>query len=107
MPQKVNITKFQLATLQKEHGSDQNIGANIGITRQAVHHLRKKFGLPSLRANSGERNRIIMVAYEKGKTGIEIGQKLGMSSSQIYRIIRSESKRTGIDPAPLDKRRSV
>ena len=42
------ITKSQLVTLQKKLKRDAAIGAEFGITRQAVHQLRKKYGIVSV-----------------------------------------------------------
>jgi DNA-directed RNA polymerase specialized sigma subunit len=106
MPKKTTVTKFQLTSLQSEHGSDAEIGKVLKISRQAVHQLRKKYGIESTRSDQELRNNDIMSAYEKGKTGIEIGSKLDISASQVYRIIKGESVKRGIEPQSLDKRRS-
>ena len=107
MPKHTTITKFQLESLQNEHGSDANVGAALKISRQAVHQLRKKYGIESSRSDQEHRNNDIMSAYEQGKTGIEIGSKLDISASQVYRIIKGESVKRGIEPKSLDKRRST
>jgi hypothetical protein len=85
------ISKSQLAKLQKKYRTDAKIGEQFGITRQAVHQLRKKYGIESLIAKNEERNQKIVAAYEKGASGTTLAKKFGLSVSQTYRII-NESK---------------
>ncbi len=85
------ISKAKLAQLQKRLKTDAKIGEQYGITRQAVHQLRKKYGIESVIAKNAERNQKIVVAYEKGASGTALAKKFKLSISQTYRII-SESK---------------
>ena len=63
------ISKSQLIKLQKKLKTDAKIGEEFGITRQAVHQLRKKYKILSVIAKNDERNRKIVSAYNKGVSG--------------------------------------
>ncbi len=94
------ITKAQLEKLQKKFITDAAIGAQFGITRQAVHQLRKKFGLESSLKDNPQRNRKIVKAYESGESGTALAKKYELSISQTYRIINENKK-----PARKSKKR--
>jgi DNA invertase Pin-like site-specific DNA recombinase len=85
------ISKSQLAKLQKQLKTDAAIGSKFGITRQAVHQLRKKYGIESVIAKNAERNKKIVSAYKTGASGTALAKKFDLSISQTYRII-NESK---------------
>jgi len=86
------ITKQQLIALQKKLGTDQAIGDKVGVTRQAIHQLRNKYGIDSLIAKNEERNKKILGMYKGGKTGTDISKKFELSVSQTYRIISLSAK---------------
>ena len=81
------ITKSQLVKLQKKHKQDAAIGDLFGITRQAVHQLRKKYGIPSVIENNPKRNKEIVAMYKAGKSVAAIAKKFDLSVSYTYRII--------------------
>ena len=81
------INKGQLIKLQRQLKTDAAIGAKFGITRQAVHQLRKKYGVESVIAKNAERNQKIVGAYKKGASGTALAKKFDLSISQTYRII--------------------
>ena len=81
------ISKTELVKLQKTLKTDAAIGEKFGITRQAVHQLRKKYGIDSNTAKNDERNAKIAALAKSGKTGSDIAGKFGLSISQTYRII--------------------
>ncbi len=85
------ITKAKLIQLQKRLKTDARIGDQYGITRQAVHQLRKKYDIESVIAKNAERNEKIIKAYESGVSGTSLAKKFKLSISQTYRII-TESK---------------
>jgi hypothetical protein len=91
------ISKTDLLKLQKKFKTDAAIGEQFGITRQAVHQLRKKYGLDSSLADNPVRNADIIEAYESGSSGTALAKKFKLSISQTYRIIneskKSESKK--------------
>jgi DNA-directed RNA polymerase specialized sigma subunit len=87
------LTKQQLIALQKKLGTDQAIGDKVGVTRQAIHQLRNKFGIDSLIAKNDERNKKIVAFYKTGKTGTDISKKFDLSVSQTYRIISLTGKK--------------
>ena len=87
------ITKAQLVKLQKKFKTDAKIGEQFGITRQAVHQLRKKYEIESVIAKNAERNQKIVESYESGASGTALAKKFKLSISQTYRII-NESKKT-------------
>jgi len=81
------VTKNELIALQKRLRTDEAIGKKFGITRQAVHQMRKKFGIESSTAKNKERNKKIVAQYKSGKTGLALADKFGLSISQTYRVI--------------------
>ena len=81
------ISKSELTKLQKQLGTDEAIGKKFGITRQAVHQMRKMYGIESSIADNPERNAKIIALYEKGTSGTDIAEKFDLSVSQTYRII--------------------
>ena len=86
------ISKTQLIKLQKKLKTDAAIGEQFGITRQAVHQLRKKYGIESSLADNPKRNADIVKLYAGGASGTALAKKFKLSISQTYRII-NESKR--------------
>jgi Mor family transcriptional regulator len=86
--QMARISKTELIKLQRQLGTDEAIGKKFKITRQAVHQLRKKYGIDSSYADNPERNAKIIAAYKKGSTGVALARKFELSVSQTYRIIK-------------------
>ncbi len=86
------ISKTELIKLQKKLKTDDAIGRKYGITRQAVHQLRKKYGIESVVAKNAERNRKMIAMYKGGKSGTKVAKQYGLSISQAYRIINSGKK---------------
>jgi Mor family transcriptional regulator len=86
------FTKTELIKLQKQLGTDEAIGAKFGITRQAVHQMRMKYGIESRYADNPERNAKIIAAYKKGISGTVLAKKFEISISQAYRIIKPAGK---------------
>ncbi len=103
------ISKSKLLKLQKKFKTDAGIGAQYGITRQAIHQLRKKYGIDSLIAKNGERNRKIVDAYFRGVSGITLAEKHGLSVSQTYRIINDaqNGKTRATAPKTIAKKAAV
>ena len=85
-------SKAQIISLQKKLKTDQKIGEKFGITRQAIHQLRKKYGIPSNIAKNKERNEKMVKAYKSGMSGTRIAKKFGLSISQAYRVINEGKK---------------
>lgn len=97
------ISKTQLLKLQKKFKTDAAIGEQFGITRQAVHQLRKKYGIESSLADNPERNADIVKLYEGGTSGTALAKKFKLSISQTYRII-NESKKSAKKSAKKSKK---
>jgi len=89
------ISKSELIRLQKTMKTDQAIGKKYHITRQAIHQLRKKYGINSRYAKNPQRNAAVVSLYRKGTTGTVIAKKMGLSVSQTYRIINTAGKKKG------------
>ena len=87
-----HFTKTELIKLQKQLGTDEAIGEKFGITRQAVHQMRRKYGIESRYADNPERNAKIIAAYKKGTSGTTLARKYDLSISQAYRIIKMAGK---------------
>lgn len=83
------MSKAQFVKLQKAHKTDAAIGEALGVTRQAVHQLRKKLGVESSSADNSGRNTAIVQAYGSGMSGTAIAKKFGLSISQTYRVINA------------------
>jgi transposase-like protein len=81
------ISKVELIHLQKKLKTDEAIGIRLGVTRQAVHQWRKKYGIDSRWELNPARNKKILAMYKAGRTGTKIARKLGLSPSQVYRLI--------------------
>jgi hypothetical protein len=81
------ISKTQLIKLQKKYCTDARIGKLFGITRQAVHQLRRKYAVESSIADNPERNAKLVKQYKAGTSGTTLAKKFDLSVSQTYRII--------------------
>ena len=81
------ISKGQLDKLQKKYKTDEAIGKLFGISRQAVHQLRNKYGIAPVADKHQERNEEIIKLYGNGISGTKLAKKLKLSVSQTYRII--------------------
>jgi hypothetical protein len=88
------ISKTELIKLQKKLKTDEAIGKKFGVTRQAVHQLRKKYKIDSVIAKNDERNARIVKAYKSGASGTVLSKKFDLSVSQTYRVI-NEIKKAG------------
>ncbi|MBD3422172.1 MAG: helix-turn-helix domain-containing protein [Chitinivibrionales bacterium] len=86
------INKTELRRLQKKGVSDPKIAEIFGVTRQAIHQLRKKFDIPSRYEKNDDRNEQIYKLYESGTPAAKLAKKFKLSVSQTFRII---SKATG------------
>lgn len=87
------VTKKKLEQLQKRLKTDEAIGDSLGVTRQAIHQLRKKYGIDSRTSEIPERNAKIIAAYEKGVAVAELVKMFAISISQLYRILQKVKKR--------------
>jgi hypothetical protein len=82
------ISKQELVKLQKNLKTDAKIGAKFGITRQAVHQLRKKYAIESRTASNPLRNKKIVALHKTGKGVQTIAKQFQLSLPQTYRIIK-------------------
>ena len=74
--------------------NDSSVAKQFGVTRQAVYHIRKKFGIQSVK-NDFKKKKIIEL-HGKGLGVTKIVQTTGMSQSYIYKVINgSGSNPTG------------
>ncbi len=85
------IGKNQLLKLQKKYRTDDAIGKLYGITRQAVHQLRVKYGIEPVPDKNKERDEEIARLYKQGVSGTKIARRFKLSVSQTYRIINAAS----------------
>jgi hypothetical protein len=84
------ISKQQLIKLQAKYKTDDAVGKLFGISKQAVHQLRNKYGIPIVADKHENRNSEILKAYAAGTAGTQLSKKLKLSVSQVYRIIRGD-----------------
>ena len=87
------IAKEQLVKLQKKYKTDEAIGETHGVTRQAIHQLRVKYGIKPLSDKHKERDADVLRMYKNGTVGTAIARKFGLSVSQTYRIIKTAGKK--------------
>jgi DNA invertase Pin-like site-specific DNA recombinase len=85
-------SKSELIRLQNTLKTDEAIAKKFGVTRQAIHQLRAKYGIESRRALNPARDKKILAMYKSGKTGLEIAKKFGLSVSQTYRVLSTKKK---------------
>jgi hypothetical protein len=83
------VTNTQLSRLQKTHKTDRRTSGKSGVSRQAVHQLRKKSGGRPASTERKDRDAAIVAAYIAGETGSAIAERFGVSSSQAYRVINA------------------
>jgi hypothetical protein len=84
------VNKNELIKLQKSLITDEAIGKKFNITRQAIHQLRQKYGIPAI---NEVRNAKILSMQKKGISATGIAQKMELSVSQTYRILRTTGKK--------------
>jgi hypothetical protein len=100
------ISKAQLVKLQKKYTTDAKIGEQFGITRQAIHQLRQKYGIESSIADNPERNAEIIKQYKAGASGTALSKKFELSISQTYRVLNdAKVVRKPAKPAKQAKKR--
>jgi len=83
------VGKNELVQLQKKLKTDEAIAKKFGVTRQAIHQLRNKYGIASRWSLNKERDKKIVGLFKAGKKGADIAEKFGLSVSQTYRIFSS------------------
>jgi DNA invertase Pin-like site-specific DNA recombinase len=91
------ISKQELIRLQKKFKTDARIGEEFGITRQAVHQLRKKYEIESRTAGNPERNKEMVAMRDSGSSVEAIAKKYKLSIPQTYRILKETA---AAKPAP-------
>ncbi len=82
------ISKDELIVLQNTLKTDAKIGEKFGISRQAVHQLRQKYGLDYNKIKFKDRDDEVVTLYREGKSGVKVAQQLNISISQVYRILK-------------------
>lgn len=82
-----DLKKRDLVKLVRQGVTDARIGKEYGVSRQAVHQLRKKLGVDARTERNEARNAKIVAMYNKGVPGTKIAKKFGLSVSQAYRIL--------------------
>ena len=87
-----SITKSELLKLQHTLKTDEAIGKKFGISRQAVHQIREKYGINALTNKNKERNEKIVALYKNGTTGTAIAKMYNLSLASFYRIVSNMSK---------------
>lgn len=90
------ITKLELIKLQKKFNTDARIGEEFGITRQAVHQLRKKYDIESRTAGNPDRNQEMVSLRTNGRSVEAIAKKFKLSIPQTYRILKENSGKKSV-----------
>jgi DNA invertase Pin-like site-specific DNA recombinase len=89
------ISRGQLEKLQRKYKTDEAIGRLFGISRQAVHQLRDKYGIDPVPDKHRERNEDLRRLYSQGTSGMALAKKFRLSISQTYRIINLPKSKKG------------
>ena len=76
----------QFRRLQDRFGTDHAIAMQLCVSRQAVHQLRKRLGIPTTNKKQ-ERNARIKKDWTKGYTADRLVKKYKISITMIYRIL--------------------
>lgn len=87
-----NMTVKLILEIQDELVTDENIGKYLGITRQAVYWFRKNHGIRPVKNKHLARDASIRQLRKDGKTLKSISMSLGMSISQVYRILKAQAQ---------------
>lgn len=88
------VSKAELIKLQKTLKTDAAIGKKFGVSRQAIHQFRRKYGIEVSTAKTKERqdrDDKILNLFDKGMTGSKIAKMVGLSISQVYKIIKKNA----------------
>ncbi|MBN1759706.1 MAG: hypothetical protein JW863_15370 [Chitinispirillaceae bacterium] len=93
------ISKNELIRLQKKYHTDARIGQEFGITRQAVHQLRKKYTIESRTAGNPDRNKEMVAMRTAGKSVEAIAKKFKLSIPQTYRILKETGPKKPVKKA--------
>lgn len=83
-----------IRSLLRRYKTDHAVGRVLGISKQAVHQHRKKFGIPAVHDRSKiiQRDEKIRSLYEDGVSVREICKRFKLSKSSVYRITGSCKK---------------
>lgn len=87
------IGKKQLEQLMKRYYTDSAVGGRLGVSRQAIYKLRKKYGIPAgaRHVELEKRNRRIRELAGNGISSMVLAMDYGLSLPQIYRILQKEA----------------
>jgi Mor family transcriptional regulator len=85
----IKINKRQLFILQNVYKTDIEIAKYLGVTRQYIHLLRKKFNVPIFKSTKikDDRNKLIYSAFVKGVKRSELAKKMNITYTTVCRII--------------------
>jgi len=87
------ITKKQLVKFHKEKATDQKIADSIGVTRQAIHQMRVKHGIPKATGRFDARDKEIFKRFKRGDKVNSISTESDISIPQVYRIVKRMSNK--------------
>jgi hypothetical protein len=83
------IGKNQLIKLQKIYKTDHAIASLYGMSRQAIHQLRNRYGIPLVVEKHQERNEQIVALRREGISVIKIAKRFKLSAMHVYRILKN------------------
>ncbi len=85
---KLTISRNELIQLQKNLVTDIAIGRKLGVSAFLVRTIRTKYEIPGKNDLQVKRNEAIIDFLQEGMSGTAIANKVGISLTQVYRIIR-------------------
>lgn len=81
------MVKSQIEFLLKD-SNDAIVAKQFKVTRQAVFHIRQKFGIPSSRYRAKEKKETIVDLRRNGIPVSKISAITKMSESYIYKVLK-------------------
>lgn len=100
----MKVTKEELLNLQNKYLRDAGIGRYLNCSRQNVHQMRNRYGIPALKDPNKARNDSLFKAWKEGRSIKMLAHDTKLSLSQMYRIIwrmEAEEKAAEARPEPV------
>lgn len=85
------ISRNQFVKLQKRYTTDQAIAGLFGLSRQAVHQLRTRYGIAPVADRKKTRNEEIIALHASGISVQKLAKKYELSVTQVYRLVKGVS----------------
>lgn len=84
------VGRNQLIKLHKKYKTDEAIAKLYGLSRQAIHQIRKRHRIPPVSDKHSERNEQIISLHKNGMSVIKLAKKFKLSITHTYRIVKGD-----------------